>query len=518
LYLDIVLETTTRGIIGRVVVFEILGNQKSMTQSLVPLKPKQHPVTNFPKFTTDLPFFYHTKQKEVLTQPIDFRGEDSTGRPIRWKVTPNIHSSIGAPAIKAHEVWVKLIKPAIDEARDRDGGELPSIIPLGSVRECLRVLGWGIGGWEHERFLQCIRQMCFAACDADFWLPTTETDDEGRPLHRRIKGSFSRMTLYAIGSAHVTEEELQSGKFSFDFDLEDTVYIQLHPIELEIQRHQKQRPVDNEYLFSVNPAARRWYELLQPSFFGVTNNRGPGFCEVRYSWYVERHHTLKRETARNRVVYQMNRLIKDHKTFGYVSKVEYIEERAKSGEVDFIIRYWPGSGAMESTKRIRRRRGKNWKQLELPLPTVEENRRPQEAPTTPAALPVELTPEQESFLSTLTVKGVTENEARRLVTHRLEACRLKVPALDHLPETQGKTNRGGNVRAFIERDDWQLPPSYLEAKAKAEEATKSQARRDRIAACPLCNASGFRTVKDGKITSAKKCSHNPEIEASYPSV
>ena len=115
-------------------------------------------------------------------------------------------------------------------------------------------------------------------------------------------------------------------------------------------------------------------------------------------------------------------------------------------------------------------------------------------------------------------KGVTETEARRLVTHRLDACRLKIPALEHLPETQGKTNRGGNVRAFIERDDWQLPPSYLEAKAKAEEATKSQARRDRIAACPLCNASGFRTVKDGKITSAKKCSHNPEIEASYPSV
>ena len=113
---------------------------------------------------------------------------------------------------------------------------------------------------------------------------------------------------------------------------------------------------------------------------------------------------------------------------------------------------------------------------------------------------------------------VTEIEARRLVTHRLEACRLKVPALDHLPETQGKRNRGGNVRAFIERDDWQLPPSYLEARAKAEEATKGHARRDQIAACLLCDASGFRTVRDGKTTAAKKCSHNAEIEARYPSV
>ncbi len=133
----------------------------------------------------------------------------------------------------------------------------------------------------------------------------------------------------------------------------------------------------------------------------------------------------------------------------------------------------------------------------------------------PPALPSELTPEQESYLSKLTAKGVTKTEARRLVTHRLEACRLKVPALEHLPETQGKTNRGGNVRAFIERDDWQLPPSYLEAKAKAEETAKSHARRDQIAACPLCDASGFRMVTDGKTSGAKKCSHNGEIEARY---
>jgi hypothetical protein len=485
-----------------------------MTQDLIPLKPNQHPVTNLPKFTTEFPFFYLTKQKDLLTQPIDFRGTDSAGNPIRWKVIP---STLGAPGIDAHEVWVKLIKPAIDYAREQNGGELPAIIPLGSVRECLRVLGWSIGGWESRDFLKTLNQIGAAWCDADFWLPTAETDDEGKSLLRRIKGSFSRMTLYAIGSAHVTQEELQSGKFSFDFDLEDTVYIQLHPLEVEIQRNQPQRPVDNEYLFSVSPGARRWYELLAPSIFGVTNNaRGPGFCEVRYSWYVERHHTLTRQSERWRVAQQMNKLIKDHKTFGYVSRVEYLEVKEPGQEADFIIRYWPGDGAKASTKRIRSRIGKKtWTQQELPLPATTEA---QHAPATPASLSTALTDEQESYLSKLTAKGVTKTEARRLVTHRLEACRLKVPALEHLPETQGKTNRGGNVRAFIERDDWQLPPSYLEAKAKAEEASKSHARRDRIAACPLCDASGFRMVTDGKTSGAKKCSHSAQIEARYPSV
>jgi hypothetical protein len=485
-----------------------------MNTELVPLKPKQLAVSNLPKFTTELPFFYLTKQRELLTQPIDFKGQDLAGNPIRWKVTP---STLGAPGIDAHEVWVKLIKPAIDEAREQNGGELPSVIPLGSVRECLRVLGWTAGGFQARDFFKCIRQMVAALCDADFWLPTTETDEQGKPLLRRIKGSFSRMTLYAIGSAHVTEEELQSGEFSFDFDVEDTVYIQLHPLEVEIQRHQPQRPVDNEYLFSVSPAARRWYELVAPKIFGVTNNRGSEYCDVRYSWYIERHHTLTRQTERRRVAMQMDKLTRDHKAFGYVSKVEYIEVKEPGKDVDFIIRYYPGSGAKESTKRIRSRAGKkNWKQLELPLPTTEAKRTPAMKPALP--YPVSLTPEQQSYLETLTGLGVTESEARTLVTTRLDACRLKVPSVPYLPETQGKKNRAGNVRAFIERDDWQLPPAYLEAKAKAQEAAQGQARRRAIEACSLCDANGFRFVTDEKHPhgAMKQCEHDAEIEARYP--
>jgi hypothetical protein len=484
-----------------------------MNTELVPLKPKQNAVSNLPKFTTELPFFYLTKQKELLTQPIDFKGQDSAGNPIGWKVTP---STLGAPGIDAHEVWVKLIKPAIDEARQQNGGELLSIVPLGSVRECLRVLGWSAGGFQARDFFKCIRQMVAALCDADFWLPTTETDEVGKPLLRRIKGSFSRMTLYAVGSAHVTEEELQSGKFSFDFDLEDTVYIQLHPIEVEIQRHQLQRPVDNEYLFSVSPAARRWYELVAPKIFGVTHNRGSEHCDIRYSWYIERHHTLTRQTERWQVAQQMNKLIKDHKAFGYVSRVEYLEVKEPGKDVDFIIRYYPGSGARESTKRIRNRIGKkNWKQLELPLPATTEAR---QLPAAIAAASDNLTDEQESILKKLTGFGVTETEARQLVTTRFDACRLKVPAVLYLPETQGKMNRAGNIRAFIERDDWQLPQSYLEAKAKAEEVARAETRRRAVEGCSLCDSIGFRFVRNEKNPQGamKRCSHDAEIEKGFP--
>src|ERR1051326_5582925 len=100
-----------------------------MPRILHPLKPKQHSVTSLPKFTTELPFFYLTKRKDLLSQPIDFQGTDPENKPVRWRVTPN--PTIGAPGIEAHEVWVRLIKPALDEERERMLGKLPSLVPLG---------------------------------------------------------------------------------------------------------------------------------------------------------------------------------------------------------------------------------------------------------------------------------------------------------------------------------------------------------------------------------------------------
>lgn len=302
-------------------------------------------------------------------------------------------------------------------------GKLPSLIPLGSIRECLRTLGRSIGGWESRRLLKSIRQIGSAWCEADFWMPTVERDEDGKTRYRHVKGEFSRLSIYSIGSKHLTDEELEAGSFSFDFDLEDTVYLLLHPHEVEMQRHQGQRPIDNEYLFSVNPAARRWYELLAPKFFGVVENRKDqqeGFCEIRYSWYSERHHTLKRHAERYRVVEQMNDLIEDHKALGYVERVEYRAIRDPGQKVDYVIRYYPGEGVRDSVRRIRSHRPhkKRAAQPELPLPGKGR----QELP--PAAAVVEADPEAELLIAKLTGKppegfGIAQARARELVkSHR----------------------------------------------------------------------------------------------------
>lgn len=483
-----------------------------MSQSLVPLKPKQHPVTNIPRFGNERPFFYLTSRKTALKLNINFAGLDDAGRPYRWNVRPNRDEHIGVPGAEAHEVWIRLIKPALDDARAGNEGELPAIIPLGTVRECLRVVGWTIGGWEQERLFRCIRQIGAAWCEADFWQPTTEKDESGKPVCVHIKGEFSRLTLYAIGNTHVTEEEARSRKVNFDFNLEDIVYIQLHPLEVKMQRNQRQQPLDNEYLFSVTPAARRWYELLQPLFFGVTNNHGPGYCEIRYSWYIERHHTMKRHTERRRVVEQMNELIRDHRIFDYVRDVQYAE--IKGAETDFIIRYWPGEEARESAQRIKGQLGKRRRrlnQLELPLLPAAVNI----VPTLQVMPKVEPLAEGDPLIEQLRIFGVTEIKARELVKSHREATEAQLAAFPYREVKQPK-NAAGWLVAAIE-GNYTLPAIYLEEQEKKQQASKAKKQRSGIETCSLCNKQGWRRVKSEQYPKGamKRCSHDPQEEAKY---
>ncbi len=322
------------------------GNQNQPFQ-LQPLSPEEHAVSTPPRRTTDLPFFYLTKKKELLNQPIRYEGIDESGRPIRWTVTPN--TIIGAPAIDAHRIWHKLIIPTIEQHRTK-AGRVPQVLPLGGVRKCLRLIGWTEGGRQAREFLAGLNRIASAWCEADFFVPVQ--DANGKLKFAAVKGKFSRLSIYAIGEKHLTEEELTAGKFDFHFDLDATVYLQLHHLEILVQENQDHRYIDNRYMFSVEPTARRWLEIMGPKIFGVVKNNGT-HCEIRYSWYVKHHHTLERQSARFRMVEQMNRIVAGHIASGYILKPEYRTLKEPDQEIDLLIRYYPGPMARESTNRIR---------------------------------------------------------------------------------------------------------------------------------------------------------------------
>src|SRR5947208_4179041 len=218
-----------------------------MAFELLPLKSEQHTLTFVPRLSLELPFFNLTLRKKDTPHVIKYAGRDDAGRPIRWEVYQDTSDEIGAPAVEAHEVWYLLVKPSIDSQR-RPDGSIPEIVPLGGIRECLRKVGWTAGGFQARELIKALTQIAFAGCVADLWVPTGDRDQEGKERFLQIKGRISRMSVYAIGEHHLTEEELAQSKF--DFDLEDVLYIRLDKLEAKIQQIKDRRIIYNHYMYS----------------------------------------------------------------------------------------------------------------------------------------------------------------------------------------------------------------------------------------------------------------------------
>lgn len=492
-----------------------------MAFELLPLKPEQHTLTFVPKLSTELPFFNLTSRRKDIPKVIKYRGRDASGHPINWEVYQDTSKEIGAPAVEAHEVWYLLVKPSIDSHRLPNGG-IPEIIPLGGVRECLRKVGWTSGGHQGHELIKALTQISFAGCVADLWVPTGEWDQEGKERFLQIKGRFSRMSVYAIGEHHLTEDEL--AQKSFDFDLEDVLYIRLDPLEAKLQQMQDRRIVDNQYLFSVNPAGRRWYELMAAKIFGVVKNKAQ-FCEIRYSWYVKHHHTLKRSYIHKRVRFQMDRVVRDHLASGYISKVDYRAIKEPDQEIDYIIRYFPGPGAGESIARIQGhiQKGKTARRpskerLQSSSPAEPEQGTVVPAEPLPALALSVITAHHEQLIGQLMIQfGIHVTKAYQLVLTKKEPVILQLEAWP-FRETKPRNRAGWLIQAIEE--NYQVPDSYLKEKRKRKDRERQEVAEAAKSKCTICNGTGFRNMKSPQYPNGamRECSHDPGIESDVPSL
>lgn len=535
-----------------------------MAVELIPLKPDQHKVTFVPKTTTDLPFFNLTYRRKDIPKAVKYEGIDPAGHPISWQVFHNTNEEVGPAGVEAHEVWYLLIKPSIDSQRKSDG-TIPSIIPLGGMRHCLRMTGWSEGGHQARELIKCLTQISFAGCVADLWFPTGEIDDEGKEKFLQIKSRFSRMSVYAIGEHHLTEDELKDQQF--EFDLEDQLYIRLDPIEVQIQQLQAQqhRLIDNEYMFSVKPIARRWYELLAGKIYGTLKYKAP-FFEIRYSWYIKHHHTLKKFNNLKRVTAQMNRVVQDHLDSGFVTRVEYRKVKEPDQELDFSIRYFIGKTAKESINRIQghisNRRKKEVESyvsvsesqnakivavselssedgIEVPLGTkvavevanFNAQAMPEDRRTVTMALTTletHLWPRQRELFASLIIDfEITESKAYELVkkwqTDRID---LQIQAFEW--RTTGITNKAGFLINAIEQN-YALPDTFRDRLRAIEVENELIARQEReeeirqrqeilIAGCAICDQNGNRNIKhpeDPNYKAVHKCSHDSAVERRF---
>lgn len=528
-----------------------------MATELIPLKADQHKITFVPKTTTDLPFFNLTYRKKEIPKAIKYEGIDEAGHPIRWEVYHNTNSEIGHPGVEAHEVWYLLIKPAIDASRKSDG-TISQIIQLGGMRECLRMVGWTAGGHQARELIKSLTQIAFSGCVADLWFPTGETDEEGKQKYLQIKSRFSRLSVYAIGEYHLTEDDLKNAEFNFD--LEDKLYIRLDPIELRLQQLQagQQRLIDNAYMFSIKPIARRWYELLAGKIYGTLKYNAPYF-EIRYSWYIKHHHTLKKFHQRFRIVEQMNRVVQEHLDSGFLTKVEYRKIKEPDREEDFLIRYFVGKSAKESINRIqghilnRRKReatgqvsvkenaktGNAENDILSPLKTADDTELPlgekivaetanfvageesesrEEITLAITTLESQLLPIQKEIFNRLkTDFSITETKAYEMLKkYPVERIRTQVEAFA-FREDRITANRAGFLIKAIE-ENYSFPESYLETLKQKETTKLAATRQAKIDDCAFCDEKGWRNVKSEKDNFyglMHQCTHDPEIESQF---
>ena len=481
-----------------------------MSFELIPLKPEQHTISFVPRLALELPFFNLTFRRKDRPRVIKYEGRDENGRPIHWEVYQDTSEEIGPPAVEAHEVWYLLVKPSIDASRGPDGN-IPEIIPLGGVRECLRKVGWTAGGHQARELLKALTQISFAGCVADLWIPTGEPDEEGKRRFLQLKGRFSRMSVYAIGEYHITEEELAQNKFNFD--LADVIYIRLDPLEAKLQQLQDRRILDNQYLFSVGPIARRWYELMAAKIFGVVTNNGE-FCEIRYSWYIKHHHTLKRLYPRFRVVEQMNRAIRDHLESGYLSRVEYRAVKEPDQEIDYIIRYYPGPGAKESNSRIQTFIRERRKTRRLRSTRHTQNiiaGRPQ---GNEAALSVVTAQHFEIASKLIAQFRISPLKATALTVSRTEAAARQIEAWP-FRQAQPRNLAGWMIQAI--ENDYDLPEAYSRNQEQRRANKLRTSIEVEIAKCALCNDRGFRHIRSANYPTGamRQCSHDATLETQY---
>jgi hypothetical protein len=221
----------------------------------------------------------------------------------------------------------------------------------------------------------------------------------------------------------------------------------------------------------------------------------------------------------------MDRVIKDHVESGYIRKVEYRAVKEPDQEIDYIIRYYPGLGASESTTRIQSEihRKKTWpKRLaEKPYRNEPRDRR---AVSAAAPLPSEtlalslITAHHRQLMSQLMFEfGIGATKAYELAVTKMEIAILQLDAWG-FREIKPRNRAGWMIQAI--ENNYDVPALYLDHRNKQLEYRKRRAADDKTRSCPMCDERGFRLVRNVQYPSGamRQCTHasGTELDSSSP--
>lgn len=128
-----------------------------------------------------------------------------------------------------------------------------------------------------------------------------------------------------------------------------------------------------------------------------------------------------------------------------------------------------------------------------------------------------LSEEQQALVSQLQKDfSVTKAKATMLATHYLEATKQQLSAWPYRDQLQIQDKAGWIIRAI--EQGYELPQAYLEAVKERKQRERLNRAKEVIAACSLCDESGFRMIMHDGVRTAKRCSHDLAIESRYSAI
>lgn len=448
-------------------------NQEPETTELLPL--------NAIRIETVLSRFPVHRLAKRGSISIDINEKTDTGEiKTKWEVSYN--TKYGQPGPLAYKVDSLIINRRIEEAPR----PLPKIIKLGSLRDLCRELDLNEG--------QATRNIKKALLQNASAFITSKRAYKGNDGSERTAEISD--TRYGV---------IFTGEKFPDGGRADAVYILLHDAYREVLNSAPTRPLDYDYLRELSPGSQRLYELLSYQIFAALRNERPR-AKMLYSYYCTRA-PQTRYLDYDHVKKQMYKLHAPHKKSGYITAVEFRETTDEVGQPDWEMFYTPG----------RRAKAEFRDSMRKPRQQVERRSARPELPPAPIVEPTPVG--DDPLIEQLRELGVTETKARELVKERRAATEEQIAAFPYREAGQGTKNVAGWLIAAIE-NNYELPEAYLEAKAKAQEVKRGQEKRQAVETCYLCDEQGRRFIKSERYPSGamKPCSHDPEIEAKYPSV
>lgn len=423
---------------------------------------------------------------------IDIRETTETGEvKTKWEVSYN--SKYGQPGPLAYKVDSLVINRKIEEAPR----PVPKIIKLGSLRDICRELDLNEGQATRN-----VKKALLQNASAFITAKRSYKGSDGTEITAEI--SDTRYGVIFRG-----EKFPEGGRA-------DAVYILLHDAYREVLNTAPTRPLDYEYLKELPPAPQRFYELLSYQIFAALRHDRPR-AKMLYSYYCTRA-PQTRYFDYDHVKKQMYKLHAPHKSSGYISDAELRPTVDEEGRPDWEMLYTPGRRARAEFRAFKKGSqiidisspsDKARKDVQLALPV---NRKQQ---TTER----EAAPQFDPLVEQLIGLGVSEAEASELVRSRRNAVEEQIAAYPYRHVGEARKNPAGWIIAAI-KNQYELPPAYLEAVARAEEIKRSESKRKSIEDCSLCNENGQRFAKSQEYPrgAVRRCSHDPEIEAKYPSM